>query len=151
MDCPYCCSSNRGFVVATFVTFITLLFSRGLPRVVFLLLTRYCLTTPNCCLAAATTLSTVKPNFLSNSFNGAEAPKVFMPKRTPSAPVKRSHPKVEACSTETRAVTLGGITLLRYYSLCGSKISHDGRLITRALMPSFCTCSEPSPQRETSL
>src|SRR5438132_9982870 len=66
---------------------------------------------PNSSFAAATTRSGSKPNFLWSSLSGAEAPKVFMPMMWPEAPTYRSHPKVEACSTATRAVTLGGSTL----------------------------------------
>ena len=66
-----------------------------------------------CCLAAATTFSTVKPNFFCNSLSGAEAPKVFMPMLCPSMPTYRAQPNVEACSTDTRAVTAGGSTCSR--------------------------------------
>ena len=37
--------------------------------------------------------------------SGAEAPKVFIPIVRPALPAYRSHPKVEACSIEIRAVT----------------------------------------------
>src|SRR5205823_13685192 len=40
----------------------------------------------NCSLAAARTLSTVKPNFFCSSFSGAEAPKVRMPRMLPFRP-----------------------------------------------------------------
>ena len=63
--------------------------------------------------AAATTCSGLNPNFFWSSLSGAEAPNVFMPMMRPSNPVYRSHPKVEACSTATRALTLGGSTLSR--------------------------------------
>ena len=36
-------------------------------------------TASNCCFAAATTLSAVKPNFFWSSLSGAEAPKVLIP------------------------------------------------------------------------
>src|ERR1700731_4288799 len=68
----------------------------------------------NCSLAAATTPSGSKPNFLCSSLSGAEAPKVFIPITWPDVPTYRSQPKVEACSTATRAFTLGGSTLSRY-------------------------------------
>src|SRR5262245_60709850 len=58
-----------------------------------------------CSLAAATTLSGVKPNFFCSSFSGAEAPKVCMPIVVPVGPTYRLQPNVAACSTETRAVT----------------------------------------------
>ena len=61
--------------------------------------------------AAATTWSGSKPNFLWSSFSGADAPNVFMPIMRPDLPTYRSHPKVDACSTATRAVTFGGRTL----------------------------------------
>src|SRR2546428_5239482 len=41
---------------------------------------------PNCALAAATTRSGSKPNFLWSSFNGAEAPNVFIPITEPDVP-----------------------------------------------------------------
>ncbi len=67
---------------------------------------------PNSSLAAATTRSGSKPNFLWSSLGGAEPPKVFIPITWPEVPTYRSHLKVEACSTATRAFTLGGSTLL---------------------------------------
>src|SRR6516162_7700856 len=66
---------------------------------------------PNCSLAAATTCSGLNPNFLCSSLSGAEAPNVFMPIMRPSSPVYRSQPKVDACSTATRAFPPGGSTL----------------------------------------
>src|SRR5262249_33093388 len=60
---------------------------------------------PSCFFAAATTFSGSKPNFLWSSFKGAEAPKVSMPITQPEVPTYRSHPKVDACSTATRAFT----------------------------------------------
>src|SRR6266576_3527071 len=68
---------------------------------------------PSCFFAAATTWSGSNPNFLCNSLSGAEAPNVFIPTTYPEAPTYRSHPKVEACSTATRAFTFGGSTLSR--------------------------------------
>src|SRR5262249_40972623 len=65
----------------------------------------------SCFLAASTTLSRVKPNFFCTSLSGADAPKVFIPMRPTSLLTKRAQPKVEACSTETRAVTSRGSTL----------------------------------------
>src|ERR1700736_2996018 len=59
-------------------------------------------------LAAAITASGVNPNFFCNSLRGADAPKVCMPIRRPAY---RSQPTVDACSTDTRAFTLGGRTL----------------------------------------
>src|SRR5215510_2729687 len=67
----------------------------------------------SCSLAAAITWSGSNPNFRCNSFNGADAPKVFMPTTFPEAPTYRSQPKVEACSTATLAFTFGGSTLSR--------------------------------------
>src|ERR1700750_1476355 len=72
---------------------------------------------PSCFLAAVATWSGSNPNFLCNSFNGAEAPNVFMPTMKPVEPTYRSHPKVDACSTAPRAFTLGGSTLSRYSSV----------------------------------
>src|SRR6516164_6784082 len=65
-------------------------------------------------LAAAIIASVVKPNFRCNSLRGAEAPKVFMPMVWPLAPTYSLHPSVEACSTDTRAVTDAGSTSSRY-------------------------------------
>ncbi len=48
-------------------------------------------------LAAATTASTVKPNFLSSCLSGADAPKVSMQTLCPSVPVYLLQPKSEAC------------------------------------------------------
>src|SRR6185503_1247895 len=64
--------------------------------------------------AAATTSSGSKPNFLWSSLSGAEEPNVFMPMTRPDEPTYRSHPKVDACSTATRAFTFGGSTKSRY-------------------------------------
>src|SRR4029434_8940018 len=61
---------------------------------------------PSCFLAAVATWSGSNPNFLCNSFSGAEAPNVFMPTMKPEEPTYRSHPSVDACSTATRAVTV---------------------------------------------
>src|SRR5580700_6199542 len=58
--------------------------------------------------AAAITASGVNPNFFCNSLSGADAPKVCMPIVRPAY---RSQPTVDACSTDTRAFTLGGRTL----------------------------------------
>ena len=66
---------------------------------------------------------------------GAEAPKVSIPILRPAAPVYRSHPSVEPCSTLTRAHTAEGRTLSRYSSLCLSKSSHEGMLTTLDGMP----------------
>ena len=41
---------------------------------------------PSNSFAAATTRSGSKPNFLCNSFSGADAPKVFMPIMRPDLP-----------------------------------------------------------------
>src|SRR4029434_8612603 len=86
---------------------------------------------PSCFLAAVATWWGSNPNLLCNSFNGAEAPNVFMPMTSPVEPTYRSHPKVEPCSTATRAFTFGGNTLSRYSSVWCSKISHDGIDTTR--------------------
>jgi hypothetical protein len=40
----------------------------------------------------------------------ADTPKIFIPMIRPDRPTYRSHPKVEPCSTATRAVTPGGKT-----------------------------------------
>src|SRR5581483_6959403 len=95
---------------------------------------------PACASAAWTIASRVKPKRVRRSLSGADAPKVCMPMRAPSVPVQRSHPKVDACSTETRARTAGGRTDSRYSRLCRSNSSHDGRLTTRGLRPR-CTSS----------
>src|SRR5579864_9494703 len=85
-----------------------------------------------CCLAAMTIWFGSNPNFFCSSFSGAEAPKVFMPITRPELPTYRSHPKIEPCSTATRAFTLGGRTLSRYAGDWCSKISHEGIDTTRA-------------------
>src|SRR5207302_3646838 len=69
---------------------------------------------PSCSFAAAITRSGSKPNFLWSSLSGAEAPNVFMPMTRPDVPTYRSHPRVDACSTATRALTSGASTLSRY-------------------------------------
>src|SRR5262252_3366731 len=61
-------------------------------------------------LAAATTCSAVMSNFFSNCLSGADAPNVSMQMLCPSEPVYLLQPKSEACSTDTRAFTLGGRT-----------------------------------------
>src|SRR5262249_9126380 len=94
-----------------------------------------------CSRAAARTRSGVKPNFFCSSLSGAEAPKGCMPMASPVVPTYRCQPKVEACSTETRAVTAGGRTLSRYSWLWRSNSSHEGMLTTRALMPSAASFS----------
>src|SRR4051812_21514157 len=66
-----------------------------------------------CSFAAVITPSSVNPNFLERSFSGALAPKVFMPTVLPVLPTYLCQPNVPAISTETRAVTCGGNTLLR--------------------------------------
>src|SRR5262249_13723839 len=63
--------------------------------------------------AAVTTRSGVNPNFVCSAFSGAEAPNVFMPITSPSSPTYARQPKVDACSTATRAVTAAGRTLSR--------------------------------------
>ena len=60
-------------------------------------------------------------------------------------------PKVEACSTATRAVTFGGSTLFRYSSDWWSKISQEGMDTTRERMPSASSVSWASTARMTSL
>src|SRR5262249_13879217 len=89
---------------------------------------------PNCSLAAATPYLGVKPNFLIRSLRGADAPKERMPMLCPVAPTYLAQPKVEACSTETRAFTSGGNTRSRYSRGWSSNSSHDGMLTTRALI-----------------
>src|SRR6266850_2915511 len=66
---------------------------------------------PRTSFAAATTLSDSNPNFFSRSFSGADAPKLRIPTILPLLPAYRSHPNVDAISTDTRAVTLAGSTL----------------------------------------
>src|SRR5215471_9367251 len=95
---------------------------------------------PNNVRAAAMTASEVKPNFFCNSLSGAEAPKVFIPIVMPPVPTYCDQPRVDACSTEMRAGTSGGITLSRYSGVCCSKISQDGMLTTRTLQPSAVSC-----------
>src|SRR6266481_2584010 len=53
-----------------------------------------------CSLAAVTIESGIKPNLRCNSFNGADAPNVFMPIMRPRFPMYRSHPNADACSNE---------------------------------------------------
>src|SRR5713226_1806146 len=91
---------------------------------------------PRTSFAAATTFSGRKPNLLSKSFKGAEAPKVCMPIILPLGPTYRSQPIVAAISTDTRAVMAEGNTLSRYAASCFSKSSQQGMLTTRALIPS---------------
>src|SRR5215471_1582864 len=67
----------------------------------------------SCSFAAVTTWFGSNPNFVCSAFNGAEAPKVFMPITRPELPTYRSHPRIEPCSTATRAFTFGGRTLSR--------------------------------------
>src|SRR5262249_52043974 len=55
-----------------------------------------------------------KPNLICSSLSGADAPNVFIPIIRPELPTYRSHPKVDACSIEIRAVTFAGSTLSRY-------------------------------------
>ena len=61
-------------------------------------------------MAAATTSSTVKPNFFMSFCKGADSPKILMPTRAPSIPTYRSQPNLAASSTETRALICGGNT-----------------------------------------
>src|SRR4029434_3158935 len=68
-----------------------------------------------CSLAASTMRSGMKPNFVCNSFNGAEAPNVFMPIMRPVLPTYRSQPNSDACSTDTRAFSAAGSTSSRYF------------------------------------
>src|SRR5882724_825001 len=95
----------------------------------------------NCAFAASTTLPVLNPNSFCSTFNGAEAPNVFIPRIAPSRPVYLAHPIVEACSTATRAVTEGGNTIARYSLLCRSNSSQDGMLTTRARIPCFVSSS----------
>ena len=64
-----------------------------------------------------------------------------MPMLLPGGADVPAQPNVEACSTETRAVTSGGSTRSRYACGWSSNNSHDGMLTTRALMPSALSCS----------
>src|SRR5437588_7381892 len=86
-----------------------------------------------CSLAAATTCSGVKPNFFCKSLSGAEAPKDRMPMLCPVTPTYLAQPKIEACSTDTRAVTSGGSTRSRYSRGWSSNNSQLGMLTTRPL------------------
>ena len=56
--------------------------------------------------------SAVMPNSSYSTLAGAEAPKWSIPMATPAEPTYRSHPKVEAASIDTRAVTSAGSTRL---------------------------------------
>ena len=69
----------------------------------------------------------------------------------PVAPTYLAQPNVEACSTETRAVTCGGSTRSRYSCGWSSNNSHDGMLTTRALIPSALSRSCASRHSATSL
>src|SRR5260370_3805631 len=106
---------------------------------------------PSTSLAGETTWSGSNPKCFWSSLRGAEAPNVFIPMIRPDVPTYRSHPKVEACSTATRAVTLGGSTVSRYSRVWCSKMSHDGIETTRERMPSECNFSCASTARLTSL
>src|ERR671914_396459 len=104
----------------------------------------------------AATFSGVKPKCSYRSFCGADAPKLVMPTWAPSSVVQRSHPKVAAASTDTRARTDGGSTASRYSSSCSAKRSRHGADTTLVAIPSassrsaapvqMCT-SEPVPIR----
>src|SRR5205085_7769647 len=76
--------------------------------------------------ATLTIASGVNPNFAASAFSGAEAPNVCIPTTAPSAPVYRSQPSTDACSTATRAVTDGGSTASRYSWGCASNSSQHG-------------------------
>src|SRR5271166_3586809 len=78
----------------------------------------------DCSMAAATTASTVKPNFFTSFCRGADSPKVLMPTRPPSIPTYRSQPNLAACSTETRALMCDGSTDSRYASSWSSNSFH---------------------------
>src|SRR5712692_5843308 len=101
--------------------------------------------------AASTTCSAVNPNFVWSSLRGAEAPNVCIPMTSPPAPTYRLQPKVEACSTPTRAPTAGGSTASRYAAGWCSKSSHDGMDTTRARTPAAVSRSYASTQSATSL
>src|SRR5215472_17257643 len=96
---------------------------------------------PSTCLAAATTVSVLNPNFFNSSFNGAEAPKVCIPIILPFGPTYRSQPTVAAITTETRALTLDGSTDSLYPASCSSNSSQHGMLTTLALIPSAFSSS----------
>src|SRR5260370_41204051 len=68
--------------------------------------------------AATSTFSRVNPNFICNSFKGAEAPNVFMPMAQPPDPGERAQPIVEPCPTDSRAEPSCGTTLARYARGC---------------------------------
>src|SRR5262249_27599843 len=69
-------------------------------------------------------------------------------------PTYSPQPNVEACSTDTRACTSDGSTC-SWYSGClrqwYSKISHDGMLTTRDLIPCATSCSCAETHSDTSL
>ena len=88
---------------------------------------------------------------LLRSFSGADAPNDRIPMLCPVSPTYFAQPNVEACSTDTRAVTAGGSTLSRYSCGWSSNNSHDGMLTTRALIPSALSCSYASRHSATSL
>ena len=101
--------------------------------------------------ATLTTFSGVNPNLVCSSLSGADAPKVFIPMVSPSEPVYLAQPKVDACSTATRAVTDGGKTLSLYFWSCCSNSSQHGMLTTRVLSPSAVSRSHACRQSATSL
>src|SRR5262249_14705019 len=82
---------------------------------------------------------------------GAEAPNPVIPMTAPVNPVYLAHPRVEACSTATRAITAGGRTEAQYSGVCFSNSSHEGMLTTRAFTPDAVSCSYASTQSDTSL
>src|SRR5260221_10986137 len=88
-------------------------------------------TCASCALAASKTWPVVNPNSFCSTFSGAEAPKVLIPRIAPSIPVYRHHPNVDACSTATRALTVGGKTVRRYFFLFRSNKYHQSRTTTR--------------------
>jgi len=88
-----------------------------------------------CSSAWATTLSTVKPNFLLQILERSGRAVGAHPDAVTTQADISSQPNVDACSTETRGTIVEGMTDSRYAASCRSNNSHDGMLITRALMP----------------
>src|ERR1044071_8807665 len=62
---------------------------------------------------------------------GAEAPKLVMPRESPSRPTYLAQPSGERASMESRALRVGGKTESRYDEGCWSKISQLGMETTR--------------------
>ncbi len=79
-----------------------------------------------CCLAASTTVSGLKPNFLIRSLSGADAPKVCMPMTGPGHADVARPAEGRGLSTATRAVAGGGQHLVAVGLVWRSKSSQRG-------------------------